>query len=116
MKKKYFMKGTDDELQFNDIIELDFVGEEDGVTKHSHLEIEFLPELVDQLLEEEIIEVQETDEEDEDLIDFGVEDKQLLQDAIKDIAELDERIRTLESMVKTLKTTVLSIQKTLKKK
>ena len=101
MKKKYFMKETDDELQFNDIIELDFVGEEDGVTKHSHLEIEFLPELVDQLLEEGVIEVQETDEEDEDLIDFEDAEK-VLQDHEQMIEHLTERIEALEKDIKRL--------------
>ena len=100
MKKKYFMKGTDDELQFNDIIELDFVGEEDGVTKHSHLEIEFLPELVDQLLEEEVIEVRE-DEDDEELIDFEDAEK-VLQDHEQMIEHLTERIEALEKDIKRL--------------
>ena len=98
--KKYFMKGTDDELRFNDIIELDFMGEEDGVTKHSHLEIEFLPELVDELLEEEVIEVREEKDEDE-LIDFEDAEK-VLQDHEQMIEHLTERIEALEKDIKRL--------------
>lgn len=58
--KRYFMKGTGDEIQFGDIIELDLTKETDGDTvKHRHLEVEFLPEIVDYLVEEDIIEVKE---------------------------------------------------------
>lgn len=57
--KKYFMAESGEELNFGDMIELDFVGEEDGVKKHSHVEMKFIPEVVDDLLEEEIITVKE---------------------------------------------------------
>ena len=109
MKKKYFMKGTDDELQFGDIIELDLVGEEDGVTKHSHVELEFLPEFVDELLEDEVIEEKEAEE---DLLDF--EDSSL-EPIIGKLEELDNRLGNLEAMTKALKATVMNIQKSLKK-
>mgnify|MGYP003456868727 CR=1 FL=1 len=55
--KKYFMTGTDDELQFGDVIELDFVREmKNGKVKHQHMEVKFIPELVDVLIENEVIE------------------------------------------------------------
>ena len=98
MKKKYFMKGTDDELQFGDIIELDLVGEEDGVTKHSHVELEFLPEFVDELLEDEVIEEKEVEE---DLLDFEDVEK-VLQDHEQMIEHLTERIEALEKDIKRL--------------
>ena len=98
MKKKYFMKGTDDELQFGDIIELDLVGEEDGVTKHSHVELEFLPEFVDELLEDEVIEEKEVEE---DLLDFEDAEK-VLQDHEQMIEHLTERIEALEKDIKRL--------------
>ena len=109
--KKYFMKGTDDELQFGDVIELDLVGNEDGVTKHTHLECKFCPELVDELLKEDIIEVKKTkDEKDktgsawtfkkeykkEDLIDF---DDDSLE---KKVEELENRVIELEGIVADL--------------
>ena len=62
--KKYFMKGTEDEVQFGEIIELDLTKRTDrGTMKHQHLEVEFCPEIVDYLVEEEIIEVKEFKEE-----------------------------------------------------
>lgn len=97
MTKKYFMKDTEDELQFGDMIELDYVGEEDGVKKHTHLEVKFLPEYVDDLLEEEIIEEREVED---DLIDFSEEDAldvlEALQTTQKAVIKCDERLLALE--------------------
>ena len=109
--KKYFMKGTEDELQFGDVIELDFVGEEDGVTKHTHLECKFLPELVDELLKEDIVEVRETkdkkekagvwtfkkDCKKEDLINFDEENA-----LEKKVTELEDRVIELEGIIADL--------------
>ena len=109
--KKYFMKGTDDELKFGDVIELDLVGDEKGVIKHTHLECKFIPELVDELLKEDIIEVKTTEEkpkkagvwtfkkdyEKKDLIDFGSDDS-----LAKQVAELEDRVTELEGTVADL--------------
>ena len=95
--KKYFMKGTDDELQFGDMIELDFVGEEDGVKKHTHLEVKFLPEYVDELLEEEVIEEREMEDGDEndDLIDFNEDFEGFKEAVAEDVEEINDRLREL---------------------
>ena len=62
--KRYFMKGTGDEIQFGDIIKLDLTKETSrGTVKHRHLEVEFLPGIVDYLVEEDVIEVKEFMEE-----------------------------------------------------
>ena len=113
--KKYFMKGTDDELQYGDVIELDLVGTEDGVTKHTHLECKFCPELIDELLEEEIIEVKETKEKKDkkatewtfkktctkdDLIDFGDSKKE--KSLNEKVEELEDRIIELEDIIADL--------------
>ena len=55
--KKYFMKGTQDEVQFGDMLELDFTKDTKNGTIHRHLETKFIPELVDILVEEGVIEV-----------------------------------------------------------
>ena len=111
--KKYFMKGTDDELQFGEVIELDMVGKEKGKVKHTHLEVEFLPELVDELLEQEVIEERESDEEDDELINFSddldeIWDKLEKTDCV--IEELQKQnkkilaeVEALEKLYKTLK-------------
>lgn len=54
--KKYFLKNSNEELQFGDIIELDFTKDtEDGHTRHHHLECKFIPDLIPLLLKQEII-------------------------------------------------------------
>ena len=114
--KKYFMKGTEDELQFGDVIELDFVGEEDGVTKHTHLECKFLPELADELLKEDIIEVRESKgksgfkkaHHEDDLIDFDL--KEFSEAVADDIEELDDRQESLEEKVTELEDRVIELE------
>lgn len=61
--KKYFMKGTEDELQFGDMIEMDFTRDTKGGVIHHHIECKFLPELIPTLLEDEAIEEREVEEE-----------------------------------------------------
>lgn len=67
--KKYFMTGTDDELEYGDIIKVDL----SKGKKHEHIECKFHPALVGILLDEGIIEirdVEEKEEEEEDTKDF----------------------------------------------
>lgn len=110
--KKYFMKGTDDELQFGDVIELDFVGEEDGVRKHSHFEVEFKPEYIEELLEEEVIEEREGEEED-DLINFeDYADMFAKHDQMLEL--LTEKVKCMEADLKAEKEVIAAIQKSLK--
>ena len=93
--KKYFMNGTEDELSYGDMIELDFIGEEDGVTKHSHLECKFVPELVDELLKEDIIEVREVKEKKPK----AEPKKEPLE---KRVTELEDRVVELEEVIANL--------------
>lgn len=70
--KKYFIKETGEEITFGDELVVDFSKEmSNGHLKHHHLECRFIPELVDILLEQDIIEEKdiicfEDDEEDEE--------------------------------------------------
>lgn len=93
--KKYFMKGTEDELQFGDMIELNLVKEEDGRKVHSPLECKFIPELIDMLLENDVIEVVEDEEEEEDL-EFADDDDSLIDDILEDIENIEKRLDVLE--------------------
>ena len=113
--KKYFMKGTDDELQFGDVIELDFVGEEDGKTKHTHLEVEFMPEVVDDLLEQEVIEVSgdEDEEEEKELIDFDSEESEILEELDDRMTDLEGRVAELEEGLRLITEECLSRTKQL---
>lgn len=61
--KKYFMKGTNDEVQFGDIIQLDLTKRtESGKVKHKHFECELQPGIADYLVEEDVLEVRESKE------------------------------------------------------
>ena len=93
--KKYFMKDTEDELQFGDMIELNLVKDEDGHRIHSHLECKFVPELIDTLLENDVIEVVE-DEEEEEGLEFADDDDSIIDDILEDIENIEKRLDTLE--------------------
>ena len=108
MTKKYFMAGTDDELKYGDIIEISLVGEEEGVKKHTHLECKFMPEIVDDLLEEEIIEEREVED---DLIDFGDDDLSDFREAVAaDIEELNQNYASLDSRVEKLEALICEVR------
>lgn len=106
--KKYFMTGTDDELQFGDMIELDFTREnEKGNTVHHHMDVKFIPELVDMLLENEVIEVEDDEEEEEEefecpmekldeLIDYFEECIKGFEDGLKRVDNLEKAVAQLQ--------------------
>ena len=99
---KYYMFGTDDEVQFGDHIEVNFTEDTDkGTTKHYHFDCKFIPELVPMLLEHEVIEAEETEEDGEDVptttedgSDFDVDMDTLIKDYLK--ATDTERNKAIE--------------------
>ena len=107
------MKGTEDEIQFGDELELDLTKEmENGHTKHHHLECKFIPELIPLLLENDIIEVQECDDEPEDEgpLNFSFDDyEELLSQLIDCYQELNDNVNALIEEVKELKNAVLAV-------
>lgn len=112
--KKYFMKGTEDEIQFGDELELDLTKEmENGHTKHHHFECKFIPELIPLLLENDIIEVQECDDEPEDEgpLNFSFDDyEESLSQLIDCYQELNDSVSALIEEVKELKNAVLAVK------
>lgn len=105
--KKYFMKNTEDELQFGDIIELDFTKDmPDGNVKHKHLECKFFPELIPMLLEEDIIEV--VDEEEEPTEETP-EDCCPIEQIIVAQEDLELKVEKLENELNSLKKVVTSM-------
>jgi hypothetical protein len=104
--KKYFITDTEDELQFGDIIELEFVKDRNGKTLHKHLEIEFTPVTIAFLLSENIIEEREVSEEEQDTDpneEEGMTEEEIQDyfDAIfEDIEALEMRIEELEDKTK----------------
>lgn len=112
--KKYFITDTEDELQFGDIIELDFVKDRNGKTLHKHLEIEFTPATIAFLLDEDIVEEREVPEEEQDTDlneEEGMTEEEIQDyfDAIfEDIEALEMRIEELEDKTKKVDEKVLT--------
>lgn len=118
---KYYMFGTDDEVQFGDHIEVNFTEDTDkGTTKHYHFDCKFIPELVPMLLEHEVIEAEETEEDDEDVpttteggSDFDVDMDTLIKEYLeatdiernKAIEVLTEISTSLTNILEGIKTT-----------
>ena len=108
--KKYFMAGTDDELQFGDIIELDMVKEENGKKKHRHIECEFCTLVMDFLLKDNLIEEREVET---DIIDFDEEDDledeelfEALENMVENQEEIDKRLDAIEEKLKSMEKAV----------
>lgn len=98
--KKYFLKDTEEELQFGDQIKLDFTEDmEDGHVTHHHLDCKFVPELVPMLVAQDIIDVV-----GEEPIDF---------EEGCPVHQLDGEIEVLKDTVKSLQEAIATLQKTL---
>lgn len=118
---KYYMYGTDDEVQFGDQIEVNFTEDTDkGTTKHYHFDCKFIPELVPMLLEHEVIEAEETEEDGEDVptttesgSDYDIDMDTLIKEYLeatdiernKAIEVLTEISNSLTSILEDIKTT-----------
>ena len=116
--KRFFLKGTDNEVQFGDVIETDTTKDlEDGKTHWYHLECTFSPALVDTLLEHDIIEVEddEQEEEEEEVEDIKEEILSYLDSIEKSTKSMSERIDMLEEAVLTLQKEALKNKKKSKK-
>lgn len=114
--KKYFVAGTDEELQFGDTVEMTFTKKtKNGKVVENHLECEFLPELVELLLESEVIEERDCEDEQnpidfsdgvyegiEDIKDLMEEQAELLKGLTETVAEL-VKVLTKEKAAKTAK-------------
>lgn len=106
--KKYFMKGTDDVLEFGDMIELDLTKDlPNGKVNHHHFECKFLPELVDLLLEEEVIEEVEVDNEEPTDTENSCP---MMDELVKANQNLEHRVYDLEKEVKELKIIILNLK------
>lgn len=108
------MKGTEDELQFGDMIELNFTKDlPDGGVSHHHLECKFIPELVPMLLEDGIIEEHLVKTETSDTTKEG---SLMTQEVIKTIEALELRMDKLEDIMSNLHQIVLSLTAKLHKR
>ena len=84
------MKGTDDELQFGDQIELDITKDEEDRTVHRHMDCKFIPELVELLLENDIIEQRDCKGPE------GLSEEEVINDIYSRLEELNDRLTAIE--------------------
>ena len=105
--KKYFFKSTGGEIQFGDRIQLDFTKElSNGRFKHHSMDCTFIPELVDLLLEQDVIEVQE-EEMPRSVISFADSvEEDLIENIIKANEDLEKKVEVLVGKVNTLEVKV----------
>ena len=115
--KKYFMKGTEDELQFGDLIELDLTKDmPNGKVKHHHLDCKFIPELIPLLLDAEVIDaVDEEEEEKKETLDFQ-EGCPLFEDVLEANEALEMKVEKLEAAVDVLKESIANLIRKVSKK
>lgn len=101
--KRYYIKGTDEELKVGDIVELNFVrvykdGDEE---EFFSMEKEVDEELIDRYIKEDFLETFQ-DKEDDDPIEF-VDEGETIDALIEANEELEKRTENLEDEVKRLK-------------
>ena len=95
---KYFLAGTNDELEFGDVIEAFFEKKlKSGKKKYETVECKFTKETLPYLLDMEIVEERETD----DLIDFDddLEVDEAWEEVTERISELEDRVTELEGII-----------------
>lgn len=114
------MKGTDDVLEFGDMIELDLTEDlPNGHVKHRHLECKFIdePEIIDMLLDTDVIEVREVEDPEENInkpLDFE-DNCPLIEELVRANENLEHRVYNLEKAVIILKQEVTMLKKNKKK-
>lgn len=101
------MKNTEDELQFGDMIELDFTRDTEKGTVHHHMECKLMPELVPMLLEYNVIEEKEVEDEEETPAERT--ECPAIERLTKANEDLNFKIRQLASMVQKLEHTVKTL-------
>ena len=117
-EKKYFMAGTDEEVQLGDVITQTLVKDfKDGRKISREVEFKLTEETLLPALDMGIIEEAEPENEEkenDELIDFG-EDcpfKEMLDAVVEDQEALEKRVDILEEQVKVLKTLIDAASKT----
>lgn len=127
--KKYFMKDSNKEIKFGDMVEIDFIKDlSNGSIKHCHMECKFLPELLPIFLDCDVIEeveVEEGDfegEEPSDIEDRIMDTLDNMNEVVKDIynsneevlkaqEDLELRVDQLEGIVQKQQTAIEEITK-----
>ena len=92
------MKNTGEEIQFGEEVVLDFTKDTEHSIKHHHLEVKFIPELVDLMLEYDIIEEKEINEHSENTMTI----EETINALIEDFELLESKMERLEGSFKDL--------------
>ena len=112
--KKYFIKETDEVLEYGDVLELGLVKEVEGGHITCEKEIKFLEGMEDFLLDLGVIEEREVDD---DLLDFEDEERCHLLDALcEDFEILEERVDKMEGVINEIYELITNSLKEEKKK
>ena len=97
--KIYFMKGTDEQVQFGECINYHQVEEEDGGVVHKCFHGVFTPEAVELLLEKDVIEEREVEDPEPDFIDHD----DVIDEIIQEQVNMGEEIENLKREIAIIK-------------
>lgn len=113
MAVKYFIKDSNEEIKFGERIGLSYEKESECGAENAYMEFEFVPELVDMLLNDEVIIKKEIKpekmtadnkkEEEEAAMEFLDNLITAMDELFGKFKALSDRVKSLESEVKTLK-------------
>ena len=113
MAVKYFIKDSNEEIKFGERIGLSYEKESECGAENAYMEFEFVPELVDMLLNDEVIIKKEIKSEDMTAKDKKEEEEATMEFLDNLITAMDElfgkfkalsdRVKSLENEIKTLK-------------
>lgn len=99
---KYYLAGTNDELEFGDMIEVLLVKDlKNGKKKYEKVECKFTEDSLPYLLDLEIIE----EKEGNDLIDFDddLEIDEAWEEMAEKVSDLEDRVIELEGIIADMK-------------
>ena len=97
--KTYFIKGTDEQVQFGEYINYHQVEEEDGGVVHKCFNGVFTPEVVEFLLEKDVIEEREVEDPEPDFIDHD----DVIDEIIQEQVSMGEEIENLKREIAIIK-------------
>ena len=98
--KKYFVVETDEVCEFGDVLNLTFFKDLENGRVTVEKEVKFTEDTMDWMIEMGFVQEREVEEEEEnDLIDFG-EPCEELSDLIENFEALEERVDSMEKMIK----------------
>lgn len=125
MAVKYFIKDSNEEIKFGERIGLSYEKDSECGAESAYMEFEFVPELVDMLLNDEVIIKKEIKpekmtadnkkEEEEAAMEFLDNLITAMDELFGKFKALSDRVKSLESEIKTLKKKPIPAKKVARK-